>query len=47
MLPISGRQRGSWGSKAGEALLGNAGRLATTRNWATVLKLAALLKSAQ
>lgn len=29
-------------SKAGEALLGKAGRHATTRNWATVLKLAAL-----
>lgn len=29
-------------SKAGEALLGKAGRHATTRNWATVQKLAAL-----
>ena len=29
-------------SKAGEALLGKAGRAATTRNWATVLKLHAL-----
>jgi uncharacterized protein (DUF1697 family) len=29
-------------SAAGEALLGKAGRLATTRNWATVLKLHAL-----
>lgn len=29
-------------SKAGAALLGKAGRLVTTRNWATVLKLAAL-----
>lgn len=29
-------------SKAGEALLGKAGRHATTRNWATVRKLAAL-----
>ncbi len=29
-------------SKAGEALLGKAGRNATTRNWATVLKLQAL-----
>jgi uncharacterized protein (DUF1697 family) len=29
-------------SKAGEALLGKAGRAATTRNWATVLKLQAL-----
>lgn len=33
-------------SKAGEALLGKIGRLATTRNWATVLKIEALLKSA-
>ncbi len=29
-------------SKAGESLLGKAGRSATTRNWATVLKLQAL-----
>ncbi len=29
-------------SKAGEALLGKAGKSATTRNWATVLKLRAL-----
>ncbi len=29
-------------SRAGEALLGRAGRAATTRNWATVLKLQAL-----
>jgi uncharacterized protein (DUF1697 family) len=29
-------------SKAGEALLGKAGRQATTRNWATVLKLQAM-----
>ncbi len=29
-------------SKAGEALLGKAGKLATTRNWATTLKLHAL-----
>jgi uncharacterized protein (DUF1697 family) len=29
-------------SKAGDALLGRAGRSATTRNWATVLKLRAL-----
>lgn len=29
-------------SKAGSALLGKAGRAATTRNWATVLKLQAL-----
>lgn len=34
-------------SKAGEALLGKAGRQVTTRNWATVLKLDALLKSAE
>jgi uncharacterized protein (DUF1697 family) len=31
-------------SKAGGALLGKAGRSATTRNWATVLKLHALAK---
>lgn len=31
-------------SKAGEALLGKAGRAATTRNWATVLKLQALAR---
>ncbi|OGU24473.1 MAG: hypothetical protein A2580_11355 [Hydrogenophilales bacterium RIFOXYD1_FULL_62_11] len=30
-------------SKAGEALLGKAGKAATTRNWATVLKLQALV----
>jgi uncharacterized protein (DUF1697 family) len=30
-------------SKAGEALLGKAGKLVTTRNWATVLKLQALV----
>ena len=29
-------------SRAGEALLGKLGRAATTRNWATVLKLHAL-----
>jgi uncharacterized protein (DUF1697 family) len=29
-------------SKAGKALLGKAGKVATTRNWATVLKLQAL-----
>jgi len=29
-------------SKAGEAILGKAGKLATTRNWATTLKLQAL-----
>ena len=34
-------------SKAGEALLGKAGRQVTTRNWATVLKLVALLDSAE
>ncbi|MFZ2491862.1 MAG: DUF1697 domain-containing protein [Thermoanaerobaculia bacterium] len=32
-------------SKAAAALLGKAGRSATTRNWATVLKIAQLLKS--
>jgi uncharacterized protein (DUF1697 family) len=32
-------------SKAGEALLGKAGRMVTTRNWATVLKLQALTKT--
>jgi uncharacterized protein (DUF1697 family) len=31
-------------SEAGKALLGKAGRSATTRNWATVLKLGALLR---
>lgn len=31
-------------SKAGEALLGKAGKGVTTRNWATVLKLAALVQ---
>ena len=34
-------------SKAGEALLGKAGRQVTTRNWATVLKLVALLDLAE
>ena len=34
-------------SKAGEALLGKVGRQATTRNWATVLKLEALLSAAE
>lgn len=34
--------RGILESRAGEALLGKAGRAATTRNWATVLKLQAL-----
>lgn len=33
-------------SKAGAALLGKAGRAATTRNWATVLKLQAMAKGA-
>lgn len=33
-------------SKAGEALLGKAGKAATTRNWATVLKLSALARGA-
>ncbi len=33
-------------SKAGEALLGKSGRAATSRNWATVQKLAALLREA-
>ncbi|OYU33013.1 MAG: hypothetical protein CFE39_00790 [Comamonadaceae bacterium PBBC2] len=32
-------------SKAGAALLGKAGRLVTTRNWATTLKLQALLQA--
>lgn len=32
-------------SQAGEALLGKAGRAATTRNWATVLKLQALVEA--
>lgn len=35
--------RGILESKAGEALVGKAGKLATTRNWATVLKLQALV----
>ena len=30
-------------SKAGDALLGKAGKAATTRNWATILKLQALI----
>jgi uncharacterized protein (DUF1697 family) len=34
-------------SKAGEALLGKAGKLVTTRNWATVLKLQALVVAAK
>lgn len=36
---------GSLESEAGKALLGRAGRACTTRNWATVLKLVALLDS--
>jgi uncharacterized protein (DUF1697 family) len=35
--------RGLLESKVGEAMLGKAGRGITTRNWATVLKLGALL----
>jgi uncharacterized protein (DUF1697 family) len=35
--------RGILESKAGEALLGRTGRMATARNWATTLKLQALL----
>jgi uncharacterized protein (DUF1697 family) len=35
---------GILGSKAGTALLGKPGRVATTRNWATVQKVAALLR---
>ena len=38
--------RGILESKAGEALLGKAGRAATTRNWATVLKLHAAATAA-
>ena len=34
---------GILGSKAGNALLGKAGRSVTTRNWATILKLKALV----
>ncbi len=34
-------------SKAGKALLGKAGKEATTRNWATVLKLQALASNAE
>ena len=33
-------------NKAGEALLGKAGKSATTRNWATVVKLQALANEA-
>jgi uncharacterized protein (DUF1697 family) len=32
-------------SKVGAAILGKAGRAVTTRNWATVLKLEALLEA--
>ena len=39
--------RGILESKAGVALLGKAGRSATTRNWATVLKLQALALSVE
>jgi len=38
--------RGILESKAGKALLGKAGKVATTRNWATVLKLKALASDA-
>lgn len=34
-------------SKAGEALLGKLGKQCTTRNWATVCKLQALLHSTE
>ncbi len=34
-------------SKAGEALLGRVGRSATTRNWATVLKLQELVRKVE
>lgn len=36
---------GSLQSKAGEALLGKVGKMVTTRNWATVLKLQALTET--
>ena len=36
--------RGILESKAGEVLVGKAGKAATTRNWATVLKLQALVE---
>lgn len=39
--------QGMLGSRAGEALLGKAGKAATTRNWATTLKLGALVASDQ
>ena len=38
--------RGILESKAGEAMLGKPGRAATTRNWATTLKLQALARTA-
>lgn len=38
--------RGILESKAGEALVGKAGKAATTRNWATVQKLLALVEKA-
>jgi uncharacterized protein (DUF1697 family) len=38
--------RGILESKAGEALVGKAGKAATTRNWATVQKLLALMDKA-
>jgi uncharacterized protein (DUF1697 family) len=37
---------GALASKVGAAILGKAGRAVTTRNWATVLKLQALLSAA-
>ena len=39
--------RGILESEAGKAVLGKAGRSATTRNWATVLKLQALVHEAE
>jgi uncharacterized protein (DUF1697 family) len=38
---------GSLESEAGKALLGRSGRAVTTRNWATVMKLVALLDEAE
>jgi uncharacterized protein (DUF1697 family) len=38
---------GSLESKAGAALLGRQGRAATTRNWATVTKIGALLRAGE
>lgn len=40
------RATGMLESKAGKALLGKAGKSATTRNWATILKLQALANEA-